>query len=276
MRIAWLTDWHGIYVDRDAWELALNLVRDYKPTHVPVGSDDIDFYTISQFDKNPERRETLQDELDFQWKLFEELKDACDPMWRAKYRSPRQVCQHPTVIGNHNERLLKTLVKDPKFFHLRVLEYRNLMGYSKFGFSWAGKPRDFKANSEWSPIPGLTFVHGTKVSQYPGYSVKNQMASRFYDSSLVMGHVHRGAQTVVTKPDGTQLWGIEGFCLCQLNPEYVKHPPNWTQGVVFITVHGTEPEFEFIPFRRTLSRVYTYWREKEYRVPITRSTPAHV
>lgn len=268
-KIAWLTDQHGIFVDRHAWELALNLVRDFQPDVVPVGSDDIDFYTLSKFSKNPARRESLQDELDFQFKRYEELKDASDPHWRwvLKPEGYRPVF-HPTVIGNHNERFIKTLWDNPKFFGLRGMEYQNLMSYERFGFSWAGNdPWDFKANQDWI-VDDLIFTHGTKVSQYPGYSVKNQMASRFYDGSLIMGHCHRGAQNVVTKPDGSQLWGIEGFCLCDLEPEYASNT-NWTQGVVFVTQHPV-PEFELIPFYRTSSTLIAYWRGQEYSVSLAK------
>ncbi len=271
MKIAWLTDAHGIFVDRHAWELALNITREFKPDVVPVGSDDTDFYTLSKFDKNPERRFTLQDELDFQWQRSMELKDAVDPHWNSAEKPDGHTpVFHPTVFGNHNHRLMKQLWNKPTFFGLRAMEYQNLMGYDVFGFSWAGNPWDALANLEWSPMPGLVFTHGEKVSQYPGYSVKNQMASRFYDASLVMGHCHRGAATVVSKPDGTQLWGIEGFCLCDLHPEYAKNT-NWTQGIVFVTAHEDRvPQFELIPFHRSSDAVYAYWRDSEYTVSLSK------
>ncbi|WP_119071539.1 hypothetical protein [Aggregatilinea lenta] len=257
-KIAWLTDQHGIFIDRDAWELALLLTQRFQPDVVPVGSDDIDFYRLSKFDKNPDRRETVQDELDFQWERYEELVSAVP-----------EACFYPTVLGNHNERFFKRLWDDPKFFGLNALEYRSLMGYDHFGFSWAGNAWDANANREYSPAPGLAFTHGVKVSQFPGYSVKSEMASRFYDASLVMGHCHRGAITWVTKPSGEQLVGIEGFCLCGLQPEYANHT-NWTQGVVFATVHDDLPtQFELIPFDRAGGRLCAHWRDEAYSVPLT-------
>jgi len=270
VKIAWLTDQHGIFVDRHAWELSLMLVRDFEPDVVPVGSDDMDFYTFSKFSKNPARRESLQDELDFMADRYAELKDACDPYWEWVTKPIGYTPTfHPTVIGNHNERFIKTLWDNPKFFGLRGMEYSRLMNYEKFGFSWSGNPWDFKANRDWSPQENLVFTHGTKVSQYPGYSVKNEMASRFYDASLVMGHCHRGAQNVVTKPDGTQLWGVEGFCLCNLDPEYATRT-NWTQGIVLVTIHASGvPEFELIPFYRSNS-ILAYWRGKEYSVSLAK------
>lgn len=277
MRIAWLTDWHGIFVDRDAWELALRLTQEFKPTHVPVGSDDLDFYRISRFDKDPKRRESVQDELDTQWELYRELKDAVDPLWNSL--SPRPVdytpVRHPTVLGNHNDRFFKRLREDPKWFGLRAMEYRNLLGYDQFGFEWRGDPWDTQANEEWQAAPGITFVHGTRVARLPGYSVQRELASRLYDSSLVMGHCHRGAITWLQRPDQSQVVGVEGFCLCQTRTEYARFT-NWTQGVVFITVPANGPlNYELIPFARTPDRLIAHWRGQEYSVSISNVYKEH-
>ncbi len=271
MRIAWLTDQHGIFTDRHAWELALNITRDFKPDAVPVGSEDIDLYTLSYFSRNPARKENFQRELDFQHERYVELKDAVDPFWNSteKPEGYRPIL-HPTVIGNHNRRFIKNLWEDPKFFGLRSLEYRNLLGYDRYGFTWNGDPWDFQANEDWSPFPGLVFTHGNRVSKHPGGSVQRQMEARYYDASLVMGHCHRGAQHVASRPDGTQLWGIEGFCLCQLNPEYAKNV-NWTQGIVLITRHDSGVlELELVPFHRANSQLLAYRRGTEYTVSLAK------
>lgn len=268
LKIAWLTDWHGIFVDRDAWELALRLVQDYKPDVVPVGSDDIDFYRLSKFSKNPARRKTLQNELDRQFELNKELKDAVDPFWNSTEKPLNyKPVEHPTVLGNHNERFIKRLWEDDTFYGVTKLSYPYLLDYQKFGYTWNGDVWDFAQNREYSVGP-ITFVHGTKVSQFPGYSVKNEMAGRLFDSSLVMGHCHRGAVTHIRRADGTLLTGIEGFCLCQLETEYASNT-NWSQGVVFITLHEDIPQFELIPFQRIQGSLHAYWRDKTYSVALT-------
>jgi hypothetical protein len=271
VKIAWMTDQHGIFLDRHAWDLALDVIRDFKPNAVPVGSDDLDLYTLSRFNRNPARKEKFQDELDCQLQRYAELKDAVDPFWNSTEKPEGyQPVQHPTVLGNHNYRFIKTLWEDPKFFGLRSLEYRNLLNYDKFGFDWKGDPWDFQSNEDWSPFEGLVFTHGNRVSRFPGFSVKNQMAARFYDASLVMGHCHRGAVQVVTRPDGSQLWGVEGFCLCQLNPEYAKNV-NWTQGVVLVTRHDSGAlEFDLVSFYRANSFLYAYWQGNEYKVSLAK------
>lgn len=270
MKIAWLTDWHGIFVDRYAWELALRITRDFEPTHVPIGSDDIDFYRISHYAKNPARREQIQDELDMQFKLYEELKDAADPHWRWLSRpDERPRVEHPTVLGNHNNRFFRTLWEDPKFFGLKDMAYPRLLKYDKYGFTWNGDEWDKSGNLEWVAGENLVFVHGNKVSQSPGYSVQGQMRSRSFDRSLVMGHCHRGAQTHIRRADGRIITGIEGFCLCQLDAEYAPSN-NWTQGIVFITVTNDVPSFELIPFTRVGSDILAVWRGNEYRVTTRR------
>lgn len=266
LKIAWLTDWHGIFVDRDAWELALRITQDFQPDAVPIGSDDIDFYTLSSFDKDPARKERVQDEIDTQLQLYSELLDAVDPMWGTE--KARGV-HFPTVLGNHNARFVKELWRNPKWYGLRNLEYPRLLEYERFGFSWTGNPWDWEANLDYR-VGDIVFTHGTKVSQHPGYSVKNQMNSRFFDASLVMGHCHRGALTYVTKPNGDQLFGVEGFCLCELNPKYAPIT-NWTQGIVFVTAHDDGAQVELIPFHRN-GQLRAYWRGTEYCQPITEKT----
>lgn len=271
MKIAWLTDSHGIFTDRHAWDLALEITRIYAPDVVPVGSDDIDMYTLSRFNRNPARKEKLQDELDYQAQRYAELKDAVDPYWQSTEKPALyKPVEHPTVLGNHNYRFIKTLWEDPKFWGLRNLEYQRLMNYERFGFSWQGDPWDFQSNEDWSPFPELVFTHGNRVSKDPGMSVRRQMAARYYDASLVIGHCHRGAQQVITRPDGSQLWGIEGFCLCQLNPEYAKNV-NWTQGITLITKHDSGAlEIQQVPFYRANSFLYAYWRGIEFKVSLAK------
>ena len=56
-------DFHGQYRDKKTCQLFFDFLRREKPDRVILAGDIGDFYTISKFDKDPARKETLQDEL---------------------------------------------------------------------------------------------------------------------------------------------------------------------------------------------------------------------
>ena len=55
MKLAFVTDEHHPFQDDHARSVALKIVQDFDPDMVVCGSDGIDFYQVSHFDKNPER-----------------------------------------------------------------------------------------------------------------------------------------------------------------------------------------------------------------------------
>ena len=60
-----LNDLHGQFIDKVAFALALGFIKRQQPDNVVLNGDIVDFYKISNFDKDPLRLESLQDELDF-------------------------------------------------------------------------------------------------------------------------------------------------------------------------------------------------------------------
>lgn len=46
---------HGIYVDHKAWNILLQIINDIKPQRVVINGDFMDCYSISKFDKDPQR-----------------------------------------------------------------------------------------------------------------------------------------------------------------------------------------------------------------------------
>ena len=61
----------------------------------------------------------------------------------------------------------------------------------------------------------------------------------------ITGHCHRGGSFL--KTDRFGVWGWwEGFCLCHLNPDWIKNP-NWQQGITLVHFIGKRFWVEAIP-----------------------------
>jgi len=255
MRIAWLTDQHFPFEDRRAWLLALRISADFEPHAVPICSDDRDFYSVSHFDKDPARVKNQQADLDYWHKRMVEMKDILQPGWRDG--KGRNIYYRP-ILGNHNERWLRYMWQHPEIHGLNVLDYANLHEFDKYGFTWIGERDNWEQNREWRIKDTLTLTHGSRMS------VAAQMAGRFYDGSVVMGHLHRYNELAITKPNKEVIFGIQSYCLCELEPLYMLHP-NWQLGVLLITVYDSgQLAFENVPFCTGTGGLTAIWRGKMY------------
>lgn len=254
-KIAWLTDQHFPFEDRRAWQLALRIAADFRPDAVPIGSDDRDFYAISSFDKDPLLAKSMLEDTRYWFARMDELKDALEPGWREGTQRKRVF--YPTILGNHNMRWIKYLWQHPEIYGIPELDYPNLHKYAHYGFNWNGNAQDWDQNTEWRASNQLTITHGNRLS------VNAQMASRYYDTSILIGHLHRFNKVTFTRPDRSQVVGVQSYCLCQLEPKWIEHP-NWQHGLTLVTVYDDYVNFEDVPFVHASGRVHAIWRDKYY------------
>jgi hypothetical protein len=63
-RSAFVSDLHIPHQDRDVIRVVLAFLKDWRPTFVGLVGDVVDFYQLSKFDKDPNRKLQLQDDLD--------------------------------------------------------------------------------------------------------------------------------------------------------------------------------------------------------------------
>lgn len=239
-RIAFLTDMHVPFHDRQAIELAVSIIRDFNPTMIIVGSDGVDFYSLSRWSKNPDRRSNLQDDLD-QWTLLtREIQDMVSSEYIA-------------IPGNHEARLKRWLWDHGEISSLRALELESVMGLNDLGI---------KMVDEVVFDGALVIKHGDTVRKNSGYSAAAELAREHYQISTLTGHTHRGG-VVAVKTRYNTVYGAEGFCLCNLSPEYVNNP-DWQHGTVLATVHDRETTFESVPFHSRNGRMWAMWRGMKY------------
>ena len=252
-KVIFPTDEHVPFQDNYARSVALQIAEDFKPDIRICGSDGIDFYSISRFDKNPLRQKgvSLQSDIDIWKETQREWTSAvpnADPFF---------------IVGNHEDRLRRYLWRHPELADLELLTLPSLLGLPSLGIPWE-KEKGLQANQELNLFDNLIIKHGSLIRKHSAYSAKAALEQEFYSSNVLIGHTHRGGTHYITNRWGT-LFARECFCLCDLNPEYMigKHP-NWQQGIVMATVTEERVSVEPVPFYKDGDKTYGIWRDKEY------------
>lgn len=213
-----VSDIHAPYHDYSAILVTAAVAHWWKPDVFVYNGDDVDFYGLSRFDKNPARLFSIQDEIDA-WHT-----DAVAPLHHAL---PAK-CRRIKTLGNHEDRLIRVLWSNPGLYGIRSLEWRSLLELDKYGIELATRSVFFENALEVS--------HGERVSKWAGYSARLESERRRYHISTITGHVHRQGRWA-TNVMGRSIIAQEGGCLCDLNPEYMA-APDWTQGFTLFEVYN--------------------------------------
>lgn len=131
-KIAFMGDAHRPYHHKKAWQLFMNVMKEFAPDTFVCMGDLADFYGVSSFSKNPEGRMSFTDEV-------VDCNDALDEL--DSIGSSRRIF----VAGNHEDRLARYLQKEapelfglvdvPKLFRLdlRGWEYVPYKSHIKIG-----------------------------------------------------------------------------------------------------------------------------------------------
>lgn len=246
IKIVFPTDEHRPHHDPKAVELAMRITEDFNPDLRVAGSDGLDFYNISRYDKDPRRmyEENLQVEIN---------------SWIAGQKEWRDASPNASVyflIGNHEARLEKFLWKHSMLWGLDALDLPQMLQFKALGIPW-----NKGQHNELELCGKLILRHGSLVRQHSAYTAKAILEREYYARNVVFGHTHRGGTHMVTTRDGT-VQAQEAFCLCDLHPEYVRNP-NWQQGLVLIEV-GDYVSIEAVPFNLVNGKLTARWRGKEY------------
>lgn len=243
MKIAFPTDEHFPYQDDRAREVAMMVVQHFQPDMVVVGSDGMDFYDISTFDKDPGRvKVNLQREIDL-WK--EGVKE-----WRMA--APQ--AEFRFIPGNHEDRFRKWLWRHPEIADLDALQLENLLDLKGLGITF--EPKDYRF-AEIELFGKLVIRHGKRRSG------ASELASEHYSVSTCTGHTHRGSTVYATTRQGMVI-AQECFCLCRLDPSYIAHP-NWQQGIVLIDVNETNLHVDPVVINNFQRWKIANWHGEEYR-----------
>ncbi len=214
-----INDIHFPFQDKKTLELVTKFIYEQSPQVLHLLGDVVDFYNISNFNKNPNRKFTLQDELDQVTEYLFDLRHNL-PNTRIIYYE-----------GNHENRLQKHLwSKSPELGTLRALQLQKLLQFKELHIEY------FDYNT-YNKEKHLALHHGALISKWSGYTAKRVMET--VGCSVIVGHCHRLGSSFHTSLGGNHV-AYENGCLCQLNPEYMKGKPNWQLGFSVIYFVGDQ------------------------------------
>jgi len=215
--LAILGDTHNPFQDKPILAVTERFLGELQPDYLIYNGDVSDFYQVSKFDKNPARLDKLQDDLDNTGDMF------------ARHRKLLPNAEIILVEGNHEYRWQKFLWSSaPAVASLDCLSMAELYHLKEYEIQLISYEQGLMIN-------GIFLVlHGDIASIHSGYTAKRMYEK--HGGCGICGHCHRGGSFYKRDRFGTWGWW-EGFCLCQLNPDWIQNP-NWVQG--FSLVHFTE------------------------------------
>jgi len=225
-RIAALFDVHCPYHSIEALTAALEWLSEHKPSMLLIGGDFFDFYGLSRFIKDPDKRSPAE-EIRIGVELLKALFTALQPK-NVIFK-----------MGNHDERFEHFLwQKMGEMSGLQDLEelkeitleniLRKRLGH-KFPLDFVGEKRIIKAGN-------LNIAHGHEFPS--GISSPVNIARGLYmraKADAICGHHHRSSNHVEQDINGHMITTWSVGCLCDLHPLYM--PINsWNHGVALITL----------------------------------------
>lgn len=246
MKLAFATDEHAPFQDNYARSVALQVVSDFAPDLLVVGSDGIDFYGISSFDRDPARLKAggLQGEID---------------AWKSNQREWAAAAGDAIrwfIPGNHEDRLRKYLWRHPELYGLEALSLPKLLDLEGQGIG-------YDESDELVIDDNLVVKHGQIVRGHSAMTARAELENERHTLNVITGHTHRGG-SFYAMTRGGPVQAHEGFCLCGLEPDYVRHP-NWQQGILLATLVGGVLSVEPVLISGVGKQRRAIWRGKEYR-----------
>lgn len=235
-----LSDLQIPFQDKPVVDLVCKFIADLKPHGVVLNGDVVDAYELSEFDKNPLKEAGLD----------REIYEAAQLMARL---AAMGIKRRVWLGGNHEDRLRRTLWKNPKFAKIAALQFPALFDLATYGFEW--KPYGGVLN-----LGRLIVTHGSTVRQHSGWTARAHFEK--FGGSVLIGHTHRLGAYYRTNARGVHV-SFENGCLCRLDPEYVQFP-DWQQGLSVVHVDTANTGFFSVQQIPVIRRRMLFYGQKRY------------
>lgn len=226
-RIAALFDIHAPYHSIEALTAALEWLKEREPTLVVIGGDFFDFYGLSRFLKDPDKRSPAE-EIRIGVELLKAIYVALKPKNGIVFK-----------FGNHDERFEHFLWQKmgemsglQDLEELKEITLENILKKrlgNEIPMTFVGDKRVIKAGT-------LNIVHGHEFPS--GISSPVNIARGLYlraKADTICGHHHRTSNHVEQDINEQMITTWSVGALCELHPLYM--PINsWNHGVALITL----------------------------------------
>lgn len=216
-------DTHLPFHDEGALRVVQAVAQDLKPSVLLHVGDLVDCWQISRFDKDPTRKDSLQDNIDA----------AREHLAQMAMIAPK--ARRVLLEGNHENRLTRTIWgldgaarELPKLrLFQQSMTWPTLLETDKIGWEWIPE----RVQSKTPVLPKIITKHGTVVRKWSAFTAKGEWEK--YGASGVSGHTHRLGAFYHRDHNGAAAW-IETGCTCLLDPPYGSDF-DWLQGCVVLT-----------------------------------------
>lgn len=222
-RIFFYPDLHFPYVDYEFLEYLDARCDEFSPTHIIQVGDILDCYTLSDFEQDPARKESFNDERN------------ATVSWLSERRQKHPDSIFAVLEGNHEERLRRQVLKRmPGLHDLPELSIPSLLKFAPLNI------RHYRSDGfvGW----GMRIKHGNSTAKYAANVELNK-----HWSDGISGHTHRKMEATFTTAEGhTYTWRSLGHCCDMDKADYVKGP-NWQQAGGQLLAHPSgEREWEWL------------------------------
>lgn len=248
------SDSHFPFQDDEVLAIVQAIAEDMQPDFLVHKGDLLDARELSRFDKDPNRKESLQDEID---------------QARAHLATMRIASPDSTFVlleGNHEDRLRRTLwnlegpaaVLGQLTTFKKAMTWPSLLGLEELGIEFI----EYGEQSKKSILPKFITKHGSVVRARSGATAAAEQSK--YNKSGSSGHTHRLGAVWHRDSNGSHVW-VETGCTCSLDPDYCVDP-DWQNGCVFWTFDkrtgAATPELIFIHNGLAVFRGKTYGEQR--------------
>lgn len=223
-----INDLHIPFEDDKAVKLVLKFIKKIKPDQIFLNGDVLDCFSLSKFPKP----------LYIQTAMYEEIAKVEDFLDKLRKVAPKAKIDY--IFGNHENRFDKHLYdRSPEFYRLKgssleeqlQLEDRDIVAHNSHN------------RENFIRYGHLLIGHFNKVSKHSAYTAKALLDD--YCMSLIQAHTHRGGIHFKTTYKDTMV-AVENFCLCSVDPHWVKKP-NWQLGLSVVHTDKETDQFHIIP-----------------------------
>jgi len=208
-----LFDIHIPYHDKRAIELALNYFKKVKVDTIILGGDLMDFYQMSDFEKDPEERISTWEELRMCMGFLTDL--------RNNFPDAAIIFK----IGNHDERFERWLRKHPEVADFPILNFNylfNLHGVTDDERELAKKRNiEIVTKKRVMKMGKLNLVHGHEFGKAI-FSPVNPARGLYLraKSNTICGHHHQTTEHVEKDLNDNIIGCWTAGCLSDLHPAY--------------------------------------------------------
>lgn len=216
-RVLLLPDIHIPFHELTPLREAMLYGKKRQPTHILLNGDAIDFYPLSNWERDP-RKLRLLDELDMLREFLGTIR-LTFPRAKVAYK-----------LGNHEDRLRRYIwTKAPELVGLPMAEFESLVGLAELGI-------DMVPSRTTIRLGKLPVLHGHEY-RYGITNPVNPARGLFMrtKSTALCSHHHARSEHSERTVDGKLITTWSTGCLCNLSPDY--NPYNsWSHGFAFIEV----------------------------------------